>query len=80
MRTTLAIDDRLLEQAKARARQSGVTLGAYVEEALRRDLAAVRAARRPVSLPVSAASGGPRPGVDLTTNRGLYDAMGSDVA
>ena len=35
MRTTLAIDDRLLMAAKARAAAAGETLGAYVEEALR---------------------------------------------
>lgn len=79
MRTTLAINDRLLEQAKERARAAGLTLGAYVEEALRRDLANDRPARRPVRLTVSSASGG-APGVDLTSNRGLYEAMGTDVA
>ncbi|UJP10331.1 hypothetical protein L2X99_01025 [Microbacterium sp. KUDC0406] len=80
MRTTLSINDRLLAQAKARAQESGVTLGAYVEEVLRRDLAASRPARRPVTLTVSAATGGAQPGVDLTTNRGLYEAMGTEIA
>lgn len=80
MRTTLAIDDQLLAEAKKRAHESGVTLGAYVEDALRRDLASRRASRGPVDLTVSSATGGPRPGVDLTSNRGLYDAIGTDVA
>lgn len=80
MRTTLSIDDRLLAEAKARAHAAGITLGSYVEDALRRDLAARRSARGPVPLTVSSATGGPRPGVDLTSNRGLYDAIGTDVA
>ncbi|OJU38795.1 MAG: hypothetical protein BGN97_10740 [Microbacterium sp. 69-10] len=80
MRTTLAINDQLLEQAKRRAQAAGVTLGSFVEEALRRELATGRTGRRPVDLPVSRADGGAAPGVDLTSNRGLYDAMGSDVA
>jgi len=80
MRTTLAIDDDLLEQAKRRAQAAGMTLGAYVEEALRRDLASGPASRQSVRLTVSSASGGALPGVDLTTNRGLYEAMGTDVA
>lgn len=81
MRTTLAIDDQLLAEAKTRAHEAGITLGAYVEEALRRDLAARRAVQRgPVHLTVSSATGGARPGVDLSSNRGLYDAIGTDIA
>jgi hypothetical protein len=80
MRTTLAIDDRLLHEAKSRAQAAGMTLGAFVEEALRRELAAGRSTRQSVALPVSRATGGAAPGVDLTSNRGLYDAMGVDVA
>lgn len=80
MRTTLAIDDHLLEEAKSRAQLAGITLGAYVEEALRRALATSGTPRGPVSLTVSTASGGPKPGVDLTSNRGLYEALGTDVA
>jgi len=80
MRTTLALDDRILAEAKARAHEAGVTLGAYVEEALRRDLARAHAPRGPVRLTVSSATGGARPGVDLSNNRALYDAMGTDVA
>lgn len=80
MRTTLSINEQLLAQAKARAQEAGMTLGAYVEEALRRDLAAEHRRRRPVTLTVSSATGGSQPGVDLTTNRGLYEAMGAEVA
>ncbi|MFT4259617.1 type II toxin-antitoxin system VapB family antitoxin [Microbacterium sp.] len=80
MRTTLSIDDHLLAEAKKRAHEAGTTLGAYVEDALRRDLAVRRASSGPVRLTVSSATGGARPGVDLSSNRGLYDAIGTDVA
>ena len=80
MRTTMSIDDQLLERAKTHARHAGMTLGEYVEAALRRDLAAGTAERTEVTLTVSAATGGPASGVDLTTNRGIYDAMGTDIA
>ena len=80
MRTTLALDDGILAAAKSRAHEAGITLGAYVEEALRRDLARTRERRSPVRLTVSAATGGARPGIDVSSNRGLYDAVGTDVA
>ncbi len=80
MRTTLALDDRILAETKARAHEAGVTLGAYVEEVLRRDLARARERRTPVRLTVSSATSGGRSGIDLSSNHGLYDALGTDVA
>lgn len=80
MRTTLALDDGILAAAKTRAHEAGITLGAYVEEALRRDLARTREQRSAVRLTVSSATGGVRAGVDLSSNRGLYDVIGTDVA
>lgn len=75
MRTTLAIDDRLLESAKARAAASGQTLGAYVEEALRMRLTAAATSRTIPELPVFERGTGPAPGVDVSSNRGLFDAL-----
>ena len=75
MRTTIAIDDRLLEAAKARAAAAGQTLGAYIEEALRLRLTAVAASGPALDLPVFTRGSGPRPGVDLSSNRSLYDAL-----
>lgn len=75
MRTTLAIDDSLLGLAKRRARARGLTLGQYVEEALRQALA-----RGPVTgprpeVPVFSGGTGLRPGVDATSNRSLLESM-----
>ncbi len=74
MRTTLAINDSLLARAKARANERGITLGSYVDEALREHLAAPERAVVAVELPV-AAGGALRPGIDPTSNRSLYDAL-----
>ncbi len=76
MRTTVNLHDGLLETAKRRAQERGLTLGDLVEESLRHYLVAVDA---PVPagppLPVFRGRGGLRPGVDLTTNAGLHEAM-----
>lgn len=73
MRTTLSIDDHLLTAAKERARLRGQTLGQLVEDAIRRELGAVAERERP---PVPVLTGtGPRAGLDLTSNRGLLEAL-----
>jgi hypothetical protein len=74
MRTTLSIDDNLLERAKKRAAERGITLGRYVDEALREHLTVRRAVDEKVELPTFD-GGDVRPGVDLTSNRALYDLL-----
>lgn len=75
MRTTVRIDDRVLAAAKRCAARRGVTLGTFIEEALRRELA--RSSEPPVRpvLPVFHGEGGVRPGVDVTSNRALLEAL-----
>ena len=75
MRTTVSIADPILTQAKDLARDRGQSLGQVVEQALRRELMATPVPARRVQLPVSSAGGGPQPGVDLTSNRSMYEAM-----
>jgi hypothetical protein len=80
MRTTVAIDDRLLLAAKTAARRRGCTLGRLIEDALRRELEQQGARDRP-PVPVFRGGTGPRPGVDLRSNRALIDLLepaGSD--
>lgn len=75
MRTTVSIDDELLASARRRARDRGQTLGHLVEAGLRRELAEpVAAGRRPM-VPVFRGGTGPRPGLDLTSNRALHEAL-----
>jgi hypothetical protein len=74
MRTTVAINDQLLATAKAAARRRGFTLGRLIEEALRRELAQQAAVSAP-EVPVFRGGTGPRPGVDLRSNRALIELV-----
>jgi len=77
MRTTVRLDDGLLDQAKKAARERGETLTSLIEQGLRLVLARPlkRTPRRRVQLPVCTAGGGPLPGVDLDDTSGLLDRM-----
>jgi hypothetical protein len=79
MRTTLAIDDEVLAAAKRRARERGETLGQVVEAALRRELADRDRGRGAPPVPVHRGGSGPRPGVDLTSNRALHEVLDEHV-
>ncbi|MBA3233788.1 MAG: antitoxin [Propionibacteriales bacterium] len=79
MRTTLALADELLVAARRRARATGQTLGQVVEAALRRELASSRTDDRP-SVPVFRGGTGPHPGLDLTSNAALHEALDEGVA
>jgi hypothetical protein len=76
MRTTVNLDDQLLGDAKLLARQTGQTLTAVIEDALRE-----RLARRHASAPCgttrlpTVAGHGPLPGVDLDNSANLRDLM-----
>ena len=74
-RTTVRLPPELMRQAKRLAAAQGRTLTALIEEGLR---LAVRAARKPpkrerVILPVSDATGGPAPGIDITNSAALQE-------
>jgi len=78
MRTTVRLDDALLEQAKREAARRRETLTALIEQGLRLVLAQSRTRRekRPrVVLPVSRAAGGLQAGIDLNDSAGLLDVM-----
>lgn len=76
MRTTVTIDDDLLQRAKATAARSGRTLNAVVEDALRQALDARTAgprSERP-TLPTFS-SRHIQSGVDLDDSAGLLELM-----
>ena len=75
MRTTLQLDDRVVEGAKRYAAREGTTLTAVIERALRQFLAANRQPRPPFKLSLRARSTGPLPGVDLDDRDALYERM-----
>lgn len=78
MRTTVRLDEHLLAEAKKRAAESGKTLTAVLEDALRASLArrGVQAKSKPVRLK-TVKGGGVRAGVDLDDSAALLDLMAS---
>lgn len=76
VRTTIRLRDDLLERAKKRAADEKRTLTSIVEEGVALVLAKPRRPRgRRVELPVSRASGGTMPGVDLSRASDLEALM-----
>jgi len=75
-RTTIRLSGDLLRRAKKRAAEEGRTFTSLVEEGLKAVLAEPkRATRKPARLPVSKASGGTLPGIDLNRSADLEDRM-----
>jgi len=77
MRTTIRLDDTLLEQAKREARRRGETLTSLIERGLRLVLArpVSRSARPHVEIPVCREGGGTLPGVDLDDSAAVLDVL-----
>lgn len=63
MRTTISIEDGLLEDAKRRAEELNITLSAMIEDALRERLARRRTTRKPRFRLVTFDGDGLQPGV-----------------
>jgi hypothetical protein len=76
MRTTLRLDDRLLDEVKAIAAKTGKTIASVIEDALRESLARRRghARRRRARLPTYKGKG-LQPGVDLDDSSALLDVL-----
>ena len=79
MRTTVRLDDALLDRARQEAARRGTTLTSLIEQGLRLVLRRpLKPDERPlVTLPVSRVSGGVLPGVDLDNSAALLDRMES---
>lgn len=77
MRTTVRLNDALLERAKREAVRRGTTLTALMDQGLRLAIAPSKVKRlRRVVLPVWD-SGGVLPGVDISNSAALLDVMES---
>lgn len=79
MRTTIRMDDDLLEAVKGAALSAGITLTRFIEDAVRRQLAIQQDIEysTPSRLPMFVGDG-LHPGVDVDNNAGLLDLMGSE--
>ena len=77
MRTTVRLDDGLLDQAKREAARRGETLTALIEQGLRTVLAQSQKPRRRnrVKLTVSDTHGGTYPGIDINNSAALLAIM-----
>ena len=75
MRTTVRLDDALLERARREADRRGVTLTSLIERGLKLVLARPERfpLRRHVEIPVCREGGGTLPGVDLDDSAALLD-------
>jgi len=74
MRTTIAIDDDLLAEAKALAARRRTTLSEVIAEGLRLSLSVSNGCDDELEpVPVYQGRGGPRPGVDLSNNAALLE-------
>ncbi len=75
MRTTIAIDDTILERSKAEALRKKQSLGEFIEDSLRQRLALKKNEVKPaVGLPTFG-DGGTLPGVDLDDSASLLERM-----
>ena len=74
-RTTVRLPQDLLARAKRKAAAEGRTLTSLIEDSLRSALAdrGKSTTRKPLPLPVSGATGGPMPGVDITSSSALQE-------
>ena len=76
MKTTIQLDDQLLAEAKQRAAQTGRTLKAVIEDALRETLARTESPQAQVRVSLKTFKGrGSQPGVDLDDTSSLLDLM-----
>jgi hypothetical protein len=79
VRTTIRIDDEVYRRVKQVADRSGRTIGQVIQDAIQIAFRATRSDVEVEALPVFGGSG-VMPGVDLTSNRSVAEAMDQDVS
>ncbi|MDQ6658695.1 MAG: antitoxin [Actinomycetota bacterium] len=78
MRTTISVDSEVLRLARARAHAERKTLGELIQDAVQRYLTADPDKAEAVPTPVFTRGTGVVDGVDVDSNRGLYQALGGE--
>ncbi len=79
MRTTVTIDDDLYREIRERAARSGRTVGAVLEDAVRLGLRPKEPSKRGRYVVRPSGSGGLVPGIDLSSNSSVQDALDEGV-
>lgn len=79
MRTTIRIDDELYRRVRQVADRTDRTIGEVIEDAIQLAFRPTRDDQPISDLPVHGGSG-VMPGVDLTSNRSIAEAMDEDRA
>ena len=75
MKTTLNLNDQVLRLAKRQAARDGITLTKFVEDALRRQLAAVHGGGRAFRLRLEVVTGHEPPNIDTSDRDALYNLI-----
>lgn len=75
MRTTLQVDEKLLDAARRRAAEQGTTLTEFVEQALAAALVPETHGHREYKLRWKVHRGRLLPGIDVADRGSLFDAM-----
>ena len=75
MKTTLNLNDRVLQRAKRRAAREGITLTRLVEDALRARLATTSKGKARFRLKLHTVKGESAPKVDFCDRNALYEVM-----
>ncbi len=75
MRTTISIDDGLLDDLRRRAAEQGKTVSQVIEDSVRDSMLRHRDENRPLFRVRAFSAGGYQPGVNLDDNADLLDIM-----
>lgn len=75
MKTTVEIDDRLLQRAKRYAAQEGTTLRAIIEDALRARLTVQLKRRSAHRFAPPVVKGSSPPSIDIADRNALFDVL-----
>lgn len=78
-RTTIRIDQELLRRAKSKAAAEGRSLTSLIEEGLRRVVATDAQPPAKFYPRISSATGGAKPGIDLTRTSELLEMLDDEL-
>jgi len=75
LRTTVRLEECILEHAKAEAARQNTTLTSLIERGLLLAMKESQEPRKKIEIPVSTKTGGPMPGVDINNSAELWDIL-----